>query len=829
MSTRHPSALLLTLLLLASLAHAAAPSPPSTATAVTSASTANGPEVVPVVVIDKHVAEQRQQLEQLRLALVSFDIAHGSRHDLGSWRKQLGQMRSLAQKEVGEQEIRLSDQRKRLEQLGSPSEQDEPEVLTARQSLSQAIRDMEKRLAAWKSLTIGVDETVELLSTTENEVVRVRLFGRGDNVLEVVNANLVGYQEWWPVTVRLVRTSSGLDILGEADFISLVVASLFGLGLGWLVRRRLLAGYRPPGATDLTLALLRTIPACGARFAPLLGANLAAFAFLALSLPLTPLPLVTQAVIALGLYLLLTLGINVVLEPCPPAQHYLPLEEGMSRTLARRLKALMFLFVVGYLLFASPFGNELPQMQQLLVRAVYFGFVVVNLIWAIWLLGEVNAVGRTFRLRGLLSLLFVVALVGELLGYRNLSLYLLGGLLGSIAGITITLFLARLLGDMFDGLDSGRLAWEQRLRSALHLGAHDPFPGLIWLRLVTSVSLWGALGYWLLKLWGLSDRGVTLLRSLFTDGFDVGTFHIVPMQWIGGILVFALMVSLAGWMRGQVVPTWLSRTRLDRGVRDSMATMSGYIFVLLAAVLGLATAGLDFSNLALIAGALSVGIGFGLQNVVNNFVSGIILLFERPIRVGDWIVVGSTEGYVRRISIRSTLIQTFDRADVIVPNSELISGQVTNWMLRDPWGRVIVPIGVAYGSDPEQVRDILLRVAKAHPECLADGSLVAAPRVVFQGFGDNSLNFELRLFIRNVDAKVTVRSDLNYAIEKELRAAEIGIPFPQRDVHLNLMTGDGKSISLEELRALLRPEAGSGGVQPPTDTGAPRTGDPTQG
>ncbi len=162
----------------------------------------------------------------------------------------------------------------------------------------------------------------------------------------------------------------------------------------------------------------------------------------------------------------------------------------------------------------------------------------------------------------------------------------------------------------------------------------------------------------------------------------------------------------------------------------------------------------------------------------------LILLFERPIRTGDWIVVGSTEGYVRKISIRSTQIETFDRADVIVPNSELISNQVTNWMLHDPWGRVIVPVGVAYGSDVEKVREVLLQAAREHPLVIADGTRVSAPRVLFRGFGDSALNFEVRFFIRNVDQRLATVSELNFAIEKGLREANIQIPFPQRDLHL---------------------------------------------
>jgi potassium-dependent mechanosensitive channel len=273
-------------------------------------------------------------------------------------------------------------------------------------------------------------------------------------------------------------------------------------------------------------------------------------------------------------------------------------------------------------------------------------------------------------------------------------------------------------------------------------------------------------------------------QALLRDGFEIGAARIVPAQLAVGLAIFALFLVGLRWFKQEVLPNWVGRSRLDRGGREAVITLTGYVGITAAALIGLALAGVRLQNLAIIAGALSVGIGFGLQNIVNNFVSGIILLFERPIRTGDWIVTGDVQGYVRRISIRSTLIETFDRADVIVPNSALISGNVTNWMLRDPWGRVAVPISVAYGSDVDKVTELLLEAGREHPMVMLDGKRVSPPLVLFRGFGDSALNFELRCFIREIDRRLVTVSDLNYAIEKKLRQAGIEIPFPQRDIHV---------------------------------------------
>jgi small-conductance mechanosensitive channel len=186
------------------------------------------------------------------------------------------------------------------------------------------------------------------------------------------------------------------------------------------------------------------------------------------------------------------------------------------------------------------------------------------------------------------------------------------------------------------------------------------------------------------------------------------------------------------------------------------------------------------SSLAIVAGALSVGIGFGLQNIVNNFVSGLILLVERPVKVGDWVVVGCQEGYVKRINVRATEIETFERASVILPNSELLQSSVVNWTHKDKTGRVAVRVGVAYGSDTKKVHEILLACARDHPDIVS----CPAPYAVFRDFGPNALEFEVRGFLKDVDKRLMVASDLRFAIDAMFRAQNVEVPYAQNDIHL---------------------------------------------
>ena len=332
-------------------------------------------------------------------------------------------------------------------------------------------------------------------------------------------------------------------------------------------------------------------------------------------------------------------------------------------------------------------------------------------------------------------------------------------------------------------MDDGTYAWTQRVHDKLGVEENKRLPGLVWIRLLTTIIVWGVFAFIVLSSLDQSGAIIQHTRNYLVNGFTIGEFRIVPSKILVSLFVFAIIVISTGWVKSQLEYSWLPKTSMERGGREAVVTITGYVMFTIAALVALSVAGFDFSNIAIIAGALSVGIGFGLQNIVNNFVSGLILLFERPVRKGDWIQVGTTEGYVKDIRIRSTRIITFDRSDVIVPNSELISNQVTNFMLDNIRGRAIVSVGVAYGSDTEKVRQILTRVAEENELVVKDGTS-PQPLILFRGFGDSSLDFELRVHLYDVDRRLSTISNLNFAIDKAFREEGIEIPFPQRDVHV---------------------------------------------
>lgn len=387
-------------------------------------------------------------------------------------------------------------------------------------------------------------------------------------------------------------------------------------------------------------------------------------------------------------------------------------------------------------------------------------------------------------LRGALGLTAAAIALSSALGYVALGRFIAqqAVVTGIILGIGILLHFSiqTFTDDISNGRQSASMI-EKRMRI-------DPGKKSLLARMLAiflNASLILALAPWVLLQWGFSGSDIIGWGRQALFGFTIGGYEISIARIAMGILLFAALLFATRYLQRWLDNNVFNRPNMDSGIANSIRTAVGYAGILVASLAAASYAGFNITNVALVAGALSVGIGFGLQSIVNNFVSGLILLVGRPIKVGDWIVAGSEEGYVRRISVRATEIETFDRATVIIPNSDLISGRVTNWTHRNTLGRLIVNIGVSYSADPEQVREILLRVAGENETVMR----FPAPKVFFLDFGASSLDFSLRAYIADVNNRMTVSTELRMAIFKALKDANIEIPFPQQDIHLRDLDG----------------------------------------
>ncbi len=386
-----------------------------------------------------------------------------------------------------------------------------------------------------------------------------------------------------------------------------------------------------------------------------------------------------------------------------------------------------------------------------------------------------------------LAVLIIVALIA---GYAGLAAFVaLRVIVGAAVFAALYLLLIvtqSLFGTIGEQSPQGRI-----LAASLGVSARGVALGAALLSALIRVTLIVLACLLIIGPWEVSTADLFDTIRNIPFGFKIGEIHVSFRAVLAAVAVLAVLLVVTRVVKRWLEHELLPRTSLEPSLQLSIATIFGYIGAIAAIAFALTGLGFDLQKIALIAGALSVGIGFGLQSVVSNFVSGLILLTERPIRVGDSIVVKGEEGWVRRVRVRATEIETFDRASVIIPNSELITGIVKNWTRVNTLARIVVKVGVAYDTDPARVRDILLEIAGAHPQIVQS----PPPSAFLVGFGESALEFELRCIVKDVEKGLSVKSDLHYEIIRRFREAAITIPSPQRELRWKPRTQPGSEAA----------------------------------
>jgi small-conductance mechanosensitive channel len=377
----------------------------------------------------------------------------------------------------------------------------------------------------------------------------------------------------------------------------------------------------------------------------------------------------------------------------------------------------------------------------------------------------------------LMRLALVSVFPAILLGYVSLAVYL-------AFNVTVTL-----VAMLSFGVFRHAFLWIMRRISSgkdKTSGSEKSALGIVILEPVLALFLFMVA----LSFWGMPPKSLEAWMDQYGSGLTIGkvTFDFLNIgSAISIFLIIYVATRITQWFFSERV---LPYTRVDGGLKNAVHALTGYVGMGIAILSGMSALGLNMENLAIVLGALSVGIGFGLQAVTSNFISGIILLFERPIRVGDWIALGEHQGVVRKIRVRSTEIETFQNASIIVPNSQLVTETVTNWMLHDTVARLDITVGVAYDSDLKRVKDILIAAAQEHPEVRRKPQ----PFVLLKDFGESALQLELRCFVKNVFSMQGVGSDIRTRIYEQFQKDGIEIPYPKRSIHVTASTPEAASI-----------------------------------
>lgn len=419
-----------------------------------------------------------------------------------------------------------------------------------------------------------------------------------------------------------------------------------------------------------------------------------------------------------------------------------------------------------------------PLDRLLIILHICLGLVVTVIFYprdesAKLIFGEGQAFKWSARGRSALLVIFGIALLMQLAGYNTGSITLSDAAFGSVYLSLGVLAVYRLLKSIFSmTLESSFL---QRFRISSTGKVVIKNVTILWLKRI-AFFLWI---YFLLEIWDLDERVGKILSKVgdFGVGYGENRFNLEKLFLaIAAIYFSILLAKLAKFvLEEEIYP----RKSVQEGVRGMISQIVKYFVVLIGFLVALSSLGVKLQNITILVSAFGVGIGFGLQNIISNFVSGIILSLEKPIKIGDLVQLDGVWGLVKKIGIRTSIIESWDKGEIIIPNSEILSGKLSNWSLSTTEVGLALPVDVAYGSDPRKVTELLIKVACNHPEVRKE----PPPAVFFLEFGDSSLRFELRCFMDFL-SRFRVASELRTAIYEEFKRAGIEIPFPQRDIHI---------------------------------------------
>jgi small-conductance mechanosensitive channel len=730
-------------------------------------------------------AEIIAALDPLKTSLAAVEAgSHGVDDDrtLADVTERLAPLREQLRDELALLERRLADFDNRLKQLGEPppatAPPEDPALAAERKRLAGERGELDAAVKQARLVALRADELNDRINQRRRTLLTGRLLVRSPGLLDAAfwRDAAVGTAAEAAAARDLVRSSwqFARDKIGAVALVATtLLVGACAVAAIWLTRtwRRRMVGR--PAETRFARALAAVIELASITL-------IAPAVLVAAVLAFESLGVVTGTVSGLGYGIAAAVAVArfgrgaalALFAPGQPARRLIGFRDEPAAILARHLTwaARLLAIAIGCnVIFRATAAPIAPAAAVSALMSIAMAVVAGHLIARA---PDPRGGARLPALQPVLWLFIATIMVALAAGYVGLAAFVAGRFVAVLTLVCVLWVVLTFVDALFTEELTGDTAAGRAISAAFGVSPRGlELSGTLLsaaLRLlIVLVALPSVLGPWSLFANDVLDFLRQVLAGVRVAGITISLAAILgAFVWlIGGILVAR---AAQRWLETRVMP----RTGIDPSLQQSVATLIGWTLIIVAVALALAHLGIEPQQIAFVAGALSVGIGFGLQSVVSNFVSGIILLAERPIRVGDWVVVKSEEGIVRRISVRATEIETFDRASVIIPNSEFITGAVKNLTHSDTMGRVTVKLRVAFDSDVEAVRDVLVSCAGEHPQVLQ----APPPRVYLIAFGDIGLELELRFIVVNVNYSLTVKSEIQMVILQRLRAAGIRIP-----------------------------------------------------
>jgi len=742
----------------------------------------------------------RAKLDGLRLELDQIETAVTTRltsdSALQTNRKRVDQITVDVKAIADEQSPRADAVRARLKELGPrPDDKappESPEITKERDDREKSLKDIEETVKLARALLVQSDQLGTAISDKRRALFAGQLFTPSSGVLSLTL--------WADVAVNLGHDIRALmfvasDTYGRAvDRAGLIGGILFLFGLAATVaatafaRRKVLAAIERTtlfGNPTRLQKALRAVAFGGIGFLiPAAGTYAISQAIDAADILPMRVGKVLEAILHGAVFISVIRGLaEGMLATTKPEWRILYLPDRTAGRIARLAGRVAVVIVAGRIFEtinqAIVAGLGLSMVSKS-IFALLVAFVLAAGLHAIK--PEEKATAGAFYqppeqrpiwivIARLFAWLMVIGIVtAALVGYPALAAFLTDQLATLTILASITFLALQISNAIFGQLLSPHTRLFRSIQSASGLSRQSVEQLAVILSGLTQLLILGVFATFALAPWRVDSGDIFLPLKALIFGFTIGDVTISFGAALFAILLLGIGILFTRVMQRWLTNSYLPHTDLDSGIRNSIVTGIGYLGFVIAAAIALSVLGLSLEKVTIVAGALSVGIGFGLQSIVNNFVSGLILLWERGIRVGDWIVVGEEQGLVKRINVRATEIETFDRSVLIVPNSNLVSGVVKNRVHNDRTGRIIVNVPVARHADPDLVIKLITDAAQANSQIMTD----IPPLVLFRKLGDATKEFELTCFIADVDLTGQVGSDLLLAIDNALRVQGLG-------------------------------------------------------